>query len=155
MSALHFEQDLTKPLQNARAIDRGDVRLGWRTTRANRPKALSLFRKMVRDGSFVAKSPSLVNQMATLEYNTDKQRIAAAAGNHDDRVLASAILLCSWYDPDVRGERGPQAWVQQQRLTQEIGQRPVYPSGAIGGSASKIVAPSKLADGRSLYTLLK
>lgn len=155
MSALHFEQDLTKPLQNARAMDRGDVRLGWRTTRANRPKALSLFRKMVRDGSFVAKSPALVNQMATLEYNTDKQRIAAAAGNHDDRVLASAILLCSWYDPDVRGERGPQAWEQQQRLTHEIGQRPAYRSGVIGGSAPKLMPSTKVADGRSLYTLLK
>jgi len=154
MSCLHFEQDLTRPLQNARMLDRGDAKLGWRTTRANRPKALSLFRKMVRDGSFVAKSPSLVNQMATLEYNTDKQRIAAAAGNHDDRVLASAILLCSWYDPEVRGERGPQAWEEAKKSMKELEFRPAYSSQVFGGRARGTSPVVKVLDGRSLYKLL-
>lgn len=100
-------------------------RIGWRTDRLNRPRMISLFRKLVRDGNFKVRSPYLVREMATLEYNLDKQRIEASEGQHDDRVMGAAILLCAWYDPELYGTV-PTAFVEQKSYEASLERLPVY-----------------------------
>lgn len=100
-------------------------RIGWRTDRLNRPRLISLFRKMVRDGNLIIRSPELVREMGTLEYNVDKQRIQAAVDQHDDRVMATGIMLCAWYDPEIYGTV-PAAFVEQRAYEAQLERHPTY-----------------------------
>ena len=127
-------------------------KIGWRTDRFNRPRMISLFRKLVRDGNFKVRSPYLVREMATLEYNIDKARIQAASGAHDDRVMGAAILLCSWYDPEVYGTV-PQAFMDQRALEGAIEYAPAYMGDSqVGKGSRKFEQPlADMSDSRSLY----
>jgi hypothetical protein len=130
-SNFHRQSDLTlvgmvgSPAQGTRKSRALQDKIGWRTTRATRPRLLSLFRKAVRDGLFVARSPWLVKEMATLEYNLDRQRIEASRGNHDDRVVGAAMMLTSWYDPEVYGNVPP-AWRAAREWEAELAEVPLY-----------------------------
>lgn len=126
-------------------------RMGWRTDVRTRPKMISLFRKMVRDGTFKVRSPFLVREMATLEYNIDKQKIMAIANEYDDRIMGAAMLLTCWYDPELYGN-APHAFVQEREYEQELERMPVYMGDMrIGrGSSYSTPAPPKW-DARSLY----
>jgi hypothetical protein len=73
----------------------------------------------------VARSPWLVKEMATLEYNLDRQRIEASRGNHDDRVIGAAMMLTSWYDPEVYGNVPP-AWRAAREWEAELAEVPLY-----------------------------
>jgi hypothetical protein len=110
--------------------------IGWRTDRANRPKMISLFRKLVRDGNFKVRSPYLVREMATLEYNLDKQRIEASEGQHDDRVMGPAMLLTAWYDPEVYGTV-PTAFIEQRSYEASLDRLPVYTGDTLVGRGSR------------------
>lgn len=125
-------------------------RIGWRTDRSNRPRLLSLFRKLVRDGNFKIKSPYLAREMSTLEYNLDKQRIEASIGEHDDRVMGSAMLLCSWYDPEIYGT-APTNFIEERQLDSLIDNNPSYSGDTLIGRSSKYVVKYKdLSDSRSI-----
>lgn len=129
-----------------------EPRLGWRTTRANRPKIISLARKAIRDGTVQLKSPALVHELATLNYNLDKQRIEASEGNHDDRFMALAILLGAWYDPDRPAQESP-ATVLTRQLETQLNQSPRYLGNVeIGGRPRQHRPQPKRADGRALYS---
>jgi hypothetical protein len=126
-------------------------RIGWRTDTRTRPKMISLFRKMVRDGHLIVRSPELVNEMATLQYNLDKARIEAAEGKHDDRVMGPAILLTCWYDPDIYGNV-PTAFMEQRAYEAELDKVPVYTGNMGVGRASRYVERvPETSDSRSLY----
>jgi len=125
-------------------------RIGWRTDRVNRPRMISLFRKLVRDGNFKVRSPYLVKEMATLEYNLDKQRIEASEGQHDDRVMGPAILLCAWYDPELYGTV-PTAFVEQRSYEASLDRMPVYTGDTIVGRGSRYSEPMPdMSDSRVL-----
>lgn len=115
-------------------------RIGWRTDRLNRPKMLSLFRKMVRDGTFKVRSPYVVREMGTLEYNLDKARIQASEGHHDDRVMGPAMLLCAWYDPEVYGTV-PSAFMDQRRYEESLERLPRYMGDVTIGVGSRHTVP--------------
>ena len=151
-SNFHQQIEMTK----ARSESRVRPDIGWKTTRASRPKQVSLARTHIRDGLLQVKSPWLVQELATLNYNTDRQRIEAAAGSHDDRFMAMAILLCSWYDPDVYGTT-PIAWKAKRDAEAKAAEKPVYTSDlVIGGAAgyARSGGRSKI-DGRVLYSNLR
>lgn len=126
-------------------------RIGWRTDRNNRPKMLSLFRKMVRDGTLKIRSPYLVREMATLEFNIDKQRIQAATDQHDDRVIGPAMLLCAWYDPEVYGNV-PMAYQELRAYEADLEKMPAYMGNVeLGRSTRFIEIPRDTRDSRTLY----
>jgi hypothetical protein len=127
-------------------------RIGWRTDTRTRPKMISLFRKMVRDGNLIVRSPELVNEMATLQYNLDKQRIEAAENKHDDRVMGPAILLTCWYDPEIYGTI-PSAFIEQRTYEAEIEKTPIYMGDKAFGRSSRFIerAPAPLGDSREFY----
>lgn len=115
-------------------------RIGWRTDRVTRPKMISLFRKLVRDGNFVIRSPWLVNEVGTLQYNIDKARIEAAEGHHDDRVMGPAMLLTAWYDPEVYGTV-PTSFIEQKSFEASLDRLPSYGGDVLVGRASRYVIP--------------
>jgi hypothetical protein len=125
-------------------------RIGWRTDRVNRPKMISLFRKLVRDGNFKVRSPYLVREMATLEYNIDKQRIQASEGQHDDRVTGPAMLLCAWYDPEIYGTV-PTAFIEQRSYEASLDRLPAYTGDKLVGRGSRYSEPAPdMSDSRIL-----
>lgn len=129
-------------------------RIGWRTDVRTRPKMISLFRKMVRDGSLIIRSPELANEMATLQYNLDKQRIEAAENKHDDRVMGIAILLTCWYDPEIYGTV-PTAFIEQRTYEAELEKRPVYTGDKAVGRGSRFIEHvHSVTDSRELYAEL-
>lgn len=111
-------------------------KIGWRTDLKSRPKMISMFRKAVRDGSFLVRSPWLASEMATLEYNLDKQRIEASQGKHDDRVIGPAMLLTSWYDPEIYGN-APTAWLAARERERELEDAPAYVGNTLLGRGSR------------------
>lgn len=125
-------------------------KIGWKTDRINRPRLLSLFRKMVRDGSFKIKSPFLSKEMSTLEYNLDKKRIEASQGRHDDRVMASSIVLCAWYDPEIYGTE-PSAFIEQRSYESALESNPIYMGNTMIGKSSRFVERVvEIVDSRSI-----
>jgi len=112
---------------------------------------LSLIRKMTRDGTFVPRSPELVAEMGTLQYNLDKQRIEASVGRHDDRVMGAAMLLCSWYDPERYGA-APSLFLEQKAYEAQVNKVPVYTGDTLIGRAARTYIPQgEQSDSRSLY----
>lgn len=148
----HQQMDLTK--LGSRGKGRGPKArldaIGWRTTRANRPKLISLARKMVRDGTFQVKSPWLAKSLSDLEYNVDKARIEATQGKHDDHFFAAGLILTSWYDPEIYGSL-PSAWKGERDWQAALKVRPRYNGGEVIGGAARGMGP-KVAkvDGRSV-----
>lgn len=149
-----FHQQIDLAKSNSASRIRPDM--GWKTTRSSRPKLVSLARTHIRDGLIRVRSPWLVSELSTLSYNIDRQRIEAASGSHDDRFMALAILLCSWYDPDLYGT-APPAWKVRKQKEEEDAYKPIYtsdlvvgpsPSGAIRTSGPK-------TDSRNSYSNLK
>lgn len=145
----HNMLDLTKAgPRNQGLVDTRDMRkLGWLTTTKSRPKLISLARKMIRDGLLKVRSPWLSQELATLHYNLDKQRIEAASGNHDDRFMALGILLTSWYDPEVYGT-APQAWREARARERELEKMPVYKGDTIIGRGSRKYNPTMVRVGK-------
>lgn len=148
--SFHQQIDMVK----AKSASRVRPDMGWKTTRSSRPKLVSLARTHIRDGLVVIRSPWLVSELSTLSYNIDRQRIEAAAGSHDDRFMALAILLCSWYDPDLYGT-APPAWKAKKQKEEEDAFQPAYTSDlVIGPQTGHFLPVIRRSDSRSAYAKL-
>jgi hypothetical protein len=111
---------------------------------------ISLFRKMVRDKTLIMRSPWVVSEMSTLEFNMDKQRIQASQDMHDDRIMGPAMLITSWYDPEIYGTI-PSAYKDQREFERQLQTVPVYTGDVILGRASRTFAPqTEKEDSRSI-----
>lgn len=137
----HQQVDLTKGNKKGKNRVRLDI-IGWKTTKGTRPKLISIARKMIRDRQFVVSSPWLAMEMATLEYNLDRARIEASVGNHDDRFIASALVLASWYDPEVYGS-APSAWLAEREWEAKVMEDPVYVEGTVVGQKAGVMVPKR------------
>jgi len=152
----HFYQktDMTKIGESGGRARSLAEEIGWRTTRASRPKVISLMRKVVRDSLLVVRSPWLARELATLEYNLDKQRIEASRGNHDDRFMAMGIVMAAWYDPEKFGVIREE-WRERRRQEGLMNQLVELETGPIGGRpfTGLSLGPGPV-DGRSLGGLM-
>lgn len=153
-SNFHVQTDFSKVgSKNGGAQPRARLdAIGWKTTTLTRPKIIGTVRSMIRDASYVVRSPWLASECATLEYNGDKARIEASQGNHDDRFFASGLVLTSWYDTQLYGSV-PNAWQGERNARARLAERPAYLGGkVIGGAARQVVAPPGVkVDGRQHY----
>lgn len=153
-SNFHVQTDFSKIGQKGQT---GQARakldaIGWKTTTLTRPKIIGTVRSMIRDASYVVRSPWLASECATLEYNGDKARIEASQGNHDDRFFASGLVLTSWYDTQLYGSV-PNAWAGERDMRAKLAERPAYTGGkVIGGAARRVLLPvGAKVDGRQNY----
>jgi hypothetical protein len=88
--------------------------------------------KMLRDNELEIFSPFFIQEMAGLEASMDRQKIAAANGQHDDRFMSMGFIILSLYqwekDRPVSLTRHipnkPQAPVSYARLSRNIQEVP-------------------------------
>jgi hypothetical protein len=89
---------------------------GWKTTEASRGPMLDFLIKALKDGWLDVHSPWFVDEMGNFIRNEKKERLEAAEGSHDDRLMAMGIILDSLHRPMQYGQ-GTAAW--EQRLATE------------------------------------
>ncbi len=82
---------LTGVVQYAR-LYRQDGQEGWLTTSLTRPRMLQLVERLLGEGAESIMSARLLREMKTFVRDA-RGRIAAAAGQHDDLVMAMALGL--------------------------------------------------------------
>jgi hypothetical protein len=80
------------------------VKIGWYTTGWSRAMMLDHLISYVRDGWVDLNSRWLIDEeMANFERNEEKQKLMAAIGAWDDRIMALGIVLFSLHDLETRG----------------------------------------------------
>jgi hypothetical protein len=77
-------------------------KLGVFTVNWFRTMMLDYLIKILRDGLIDIHSPWLVNEMKTLEGSEDTQRLRAAYGGHDDRLMAVGFAWVSMHILEIR-----------------------------------------------------
>lgn len=78
-------------------------KIGWFTNHWSRTMVFDLVIKLLRDELADIGSPAFVDQMQDLEASADKQRLAAAYGGHDDRIIAFGIIAFSMHVLELNG----------------------------------------------------
>jgi hypothetical protein len=89
---------------------------GWKTTEASRGPMLDFLRKALVDGWLSINSPWFVDEMGNFIRNEKKERLEAAEGAKDDRLMAMGIVLDSLHRMDTYRAATP-SW--QARLASE------------------------------------
>jgi hypothetical protein len=98
-------------------LDRSRSRqLGWSTNRWSRPQLLITFMDYLRNLWLEVNSPWLCDEMADLEADENTQKIKARAGAHDDRVMATAMVLFSLHDLEIWKRDQPIAAMREQSM---------------------------------------
>ena len=101
---------------------------GWKTTEASRGPMLDFLRKALVDGWLDINSPWFVDEMGNFIRNEKKERLEAAEGSKDDRLMAMGIVLDSLHRQEQFRGKTP-SW--QARLQAEADARfhPVFQHG--------------------------
>lgn len=85
-------QALEREHHYTRIFRHHDDKPGWLTNEVTRTKALTELEEGVRSGFWKTRDVATLGEMRTF-ITTDKGRVEAAKGSHDDLVLAEAIAL--------------------------------------------------------------
>ena len=94
----------------------------WYTTSWSRPLMMDMLLDALNNGWLDINSPWFINEMSELEViEAGRQKIAAALGQHDDRIMALGIALFSAHALETRGRDG---WAA--RRERAPGGTPVY-----------------------------
>ena len=94
----------------------------WYTTSWSRPLLMDMLLDALNNGWLNINSPWFINEMSELEViEAGRQKIAAAIGQHDDRIMAMGMALFSAHALETRGRDG---WAA--RRVREGSDIPVY-----------------------------
>lgn len=74
----------------------------WYTNTWSRPLMLDLLFDAITNGWIDINSPWFVDELGTLEVIEERQKIAAAVGEHDDRIMALGIALFSLHAMETK-----------------------------------------------------
>lgn len=78
------------------------TKIGWETNSWTRPMLISNCITAIKDGYFLVNSPHLINELQTLQKDSeDNQRIEAKGDDHDDRVFGAFISFFSLHDWEI------------------------------------------------------
>lgn len=69
----------------------------WYTVSWSRPLLMDMLLDAINKGWLEVRSPWFIDEMADLEMDFVKMRIAAAGGKHDDRIMAMGMVLFSMH----------------------------------------------------------
>ena len=91
------------------------TKLGWFTNAWSRPQLIDLLMSALNDEWLEIFSPFLVKEMATLSQDIDTQSFSADHGHHDDRFMATGIILYSLHALEMKAfknrERGERRFI--------------------------------------------
>ncbi len=110
-------------------------KIGWFTTEWSREMMMDYLVKMLRDGWIDIFSPWFINEMADLEREMGKQKLRAAHGGHDDRIMALGIVLFSLHIMELRGPRRVMALERAARSNTTV-VHPIYHPGPQGSDVN-------------------
>lgn len=96
----------------------------WYTNQWSRPLIMDMLLDAVSNQWFVVNSPWLIDELSDLELMLERQKIVAAGGKHDDRVMALAMILFALH---IQETRQKDAWTQRERSAR-TGANTLYPS---------------------------
>ncbi len=107
----------------------------WNTNSWSRPMLLDLLMDAVNSGWLDINSPWFVDELGTLEFNEDKQKMLASAGFKDDRIMAMGMVLVSlhaqetkhndhWRERILREKLDPETFAKYSPNAQETGPTP-------------------------------
>lgn len=94
-------------------IESKATRLGWYTLEWSRRMMLDMLLDALNNGWLDINSPWFVDEMADLELDLDRMRLAAVSGAHDDRIMAQGIVLFSMHALETRHK---DSWITRERM---------------------------------------
>ena len=84
-------------------------RWGFHTNPSTKPMVINFLIKALRDGLYIERCLQTTYELDLYELKENGKEMGAVEGNHDDRVMATAILVWACYNPPVqrinKGER--------------------------------------------------
>lgn len=91
----------------------------WNTNSWSRPMLLDLLMDSVNSGWLDINSPWFVDELGTLEFNEDKQKMLASAGFKDDRIMAMGMVLVSMHAQETKYNDHWKERIQRERIDPE------------------------------------
>jgi hypothetical protein len=76
-------------------------RWGFHTNSSTKPMVINFLVKALRDGLYIERCLETTFELDTYELKENGKEMGAVEGNHDDRVMATAILVWACYDTPV------------------------------------------------------
>lgn len=101
---------------------------GWKTTEQSRGPMLDFLRKALMDGWLQINSPWFVDEMGNFIRNEKKERLEAAEGAKDDRLMAMGIVLDSLHRMEMYRSTTP-SWQARLQSEAEAHTYPVFQMG--------------------------
>jgi len=100
----------------------------WNTNSWSRPMMLDMLFDAVNSGWLDVNSPWFIEELGDLEVMEEKQKIAAAVGRYDDRIMALGIVLYSMHAMETKWQDLWRGRVD----TEKPNPNPVYASYSVG-----------------------
>ena len=97
-------------------------RIGWYTNSWSRPMMMDMLIDAINNGWLDINSSWFIDEMADLELELEKQKVMAAYGAHDDRIMAKAMVLFSLHASETRHK---DRWVTRERMERRS-PNPIY-----------------------------
>ena len=90
-----------------RIIEANATRQVWMTTPWSRPLMMDMLLDALNNGWLDINSQWFIREMGTLEVDleTQRQKIAASGGAHDDRIMALGMVLFSLHAMETEARR--------------------------------------------------
>ena len=73
-------------------------RWGFHTNSSTKPMVINFLLKALRDGLYIERCMPTTHELDLYEYKENGKEMGAVEGNHDDRVMATAILVWTCYN---------------------------------------------------------
>ena len=76
-------------------------RWGFHTNSSTKPMVINFLIKALRDGLYIERCQETTFELDVYELKENGKEMGAIEGNHDDRVMATAILIWACYDTPI------------------------------------------------------
>jgi len=120
-------------------------RIGWYTNSWSRPMMMDMLIDAITNGWLDINSTWFIDEMADLELDLEKQKMMAASGAFDDRIMAMAMVLFSLHDMETRNRDN---WVTRERQER----RSLNPTYAKFHPGSQGLPTTEMAPNQGSYT---
>ena len=83
-------------------------RWGFHTNTSTKPMVINFLLKALRDGLYIERCQETIHELDLYEIKDNGKEMGAVEGNHDDRVMATAILIWVCYNTPLPQRRNTQ-----------------------------------------------
>jgi hypothetical protein len=94
-------------------------RWGFHTNSSTKPMVINFLVKAMRDGLYIERCLETILEYDVFELKENGKEMGAVEGNHDDRVMATAILIWVCYNTPLPVKRHTHAITSKTRIVSE------------------------------------